>query len=302
MDQLRANTPAPIKANLMTELLSVQMSWGNVGCTRAGSPGDQQTREFGPWDAQALSGDDVGERVGPWWVKHLQYRISWVKASPLTNDITSWSTRHMPPVARKIFQKLETATGSTCDTWRKRGTFGDSPNGHLHASHLHHVAHKGSNPVLEGLLYVLPPTRSQCMYRLSTKSHLGENGTLMRVLLHPLNTVSSFGPPSSRASDSRSTIRSMHWPEGHRYVIVWPLKAECKAKPAFAAMAIQLGQDHPVVACGQGPVTPDDGGALTGQRRPLVFTIIILASALPILVSGGQVTLAQQDVGEGEAG
>ena len=47
MDQVRANTPAPIKANLMTELLSVQMSWGNGGCTRAGSPGDQQAREFG---------------------------------------------------------------------------------------------------------------------------------------------------------------------------------------------------------------------------------------------------------------
>ena len=44
MDQIRAKTPAPIKANLMTELLSVQMSWGNGGCTRAGSPGDQQTR------------------------------------------------------------------------------------------------------------------------------------------------------------------------------------------------------------------------------------------------------------------
>ena len=40
MDQIRANTPAPIKANLMTEQLSVQMSWGNGGCTRAGSPGD----------------------------------------------------------------------------------------------------------------------------------------------------------------------------------------------------------------------------------------------------------------------
>ena len=48
MDQIHANTPAPIKANLMTELLSVQMSWGNGGCTRAGSPGDQQTRDFGP--------------------------------------------------------------------------------------------------------------------------------------------------------------------------------------------------------------------------------------------------------------
>ena len=52
MDQIRAHTPAPIKASLMTELLSVQMSWGNGGCTRAGSPGDQQTRDFGPWDAR----------------------------------------------------------------------------------------------------------------------------------------------------------------------------------------------------------------------------------------------------------
>ena len=51
-DQIRANTPAPIKANLMTEQLSVQMSWGNGGCTRAGSPGDQQSRELGPWAAQ----------------------------------------------------------------------------------------------------------------------------------------------------------------------------------------------------------------------------------------------------------
>ena len=52
MDQIRANTPAPIKANLMTEQLSVQMSWGNGGCTRAGSPGDQQSRELGPWAAR----------------------------------------------------------------------------------------------------------------------------------------------------------------------------------------------------------------------------------------------------------
>ena len=54
MDQIRANTPAPIKANLMTELLSVQMSWRNGGWTRAGSPGDQQTRDFGPWDARCF--------------------------------------------------------------------------------------------------------------------------------------------------------------------------------------------------------------------------------------------------------
>ena len=52
MDQIRANTPAPIKANLMTEQLSVQISWGNGGCTRAGSPGDQQSRELGPWAAR----------------------------------------------------------------------------------------------------------------------------------------------------------------------------------------------------------------------------------------------------------
>ena len=48
-----ANTPAPIKANLMNEQLSVQMSWWrNGGCTCAGSQGDQQTREFGPWAAR----------------------------------------------------------------------------------------------------------------------------------------------------------------------------------------------------------------------------------------------------------
>ena len=52
MDQICANTPAPIKANLMTELLNVHMSWANGGCTRAGSPGDTQTRDFGPWDAR----------------------------------------------------------------------------------------------------------------------------------------------------------------------------------------------------------------------------------------------------------
>ena len=28
------------------------MSWGNGSCTRACSPGDQQTRDFGPWDAR----------------------------------------------------------------------------------------------------------------------------------------------------------------------------------------------------------------------------------------------------------
>ena len=49
MDQTRANTPALIKANLMSEQLSVQMSWGNGGCTRADSSGDQQSRELGPW-------------------------------------------------------------------------------------------------------------------------------------------------------------------------------------------------------------------------------------------------------------
>ena len=52
MGQFRANTPAPIKANLMTELLSVKMSWGNGSCTRAGSTGDQQTLDFGPWEAR----------------------------------------------------------------------------------------------------------------------------------------------------------------------------------------------------------------------------------------------------------
>ena len=38
MDQIRANTPGPIKANLSNEQLSVQMSWGNGGGTHAGFP------------------------------------------------------------------------------------------------------------------------------------------------------------------------------------------------------------------------------------------------------------------------
>ena len=51
MDQICANTPAPIKANLMNEQPSVQMSCGN-DCTRAGAPGEQQTHKFGPWAAR----------------------------------------------------------------------------------------------------------------------------------------------------------------------------------------------------------------------------------------------------------
>ena len=40
MDQIRANTPAPIKANLMTEQLSVQMSRcpGEMGVVRVLAP------------------------------------------------------------------------------------------------------------------------------------------------------------------------------------------------------------------------------------------------------------------------
>ena len=45
-------TPTPIKANLMNEQRGVQMSWGNEGCTCAGSLGDLQTRKFGPCDAR----------------------------------------------------------------------------------------------------------------------------------------------------------------------------------------------------------------------------------------------------------
>ena len=74
--------------------------------------------------------------------------------------------------------------------------------------------------------------------------------------------------------------------EGHRHVIVWSLKGERKPKPASAAMAIQLGRDHPdalAVACNQRPVTPDYGGALAGQGRPLVFAVTIFTSALPVL-------------------
>ena len=78
MDQIRANTPAPIKANLMTEQLSVQMSWGNGGCTRAGSPGDQQSRELGPWAARRSR---AMMRANAWghdelrWGPYIQIRL-----------------------------------------------------------------------------------------------------------------------------------------------------------------------------------------------------------------------------------
>ena len=70
MDQIRANTPAPIKANLMTEQLSVQMSWGNGGCTRAGSPGDQQSRELGP---RAARRSRAMMRVNAWGHDELKW-------------------------------------------------------------------------------------------------------------------------------------------------------------------------------------------------------------------------------------
>ena len=71
MDQIRANPPAPIKANLMTEQLSVQMSWGNGGCTRAGSPGDQQSRELGPWAARRSR---AMMRANAWGHDELRYQ------------------------------------------------------------------------------------------------------------------------------------------------------------------------------------------------------------------------------------
>ena len=80
MDQIRANTPAPMKANLMTEQLSVQMSWGNGGCTRVGSPGDQQSRELGPWAARrsrammranAWGHDELSQS------KYLEFLFNW---------------------------------------------------------------------------------------------------------------------------------------------------------------------------------------------------------------------------------
>ena len=79
MDQIRANTPAPIKANLMTEQLSVQMSWGNGGCTRAGSPGDQQSRELGPWAARRSR---AMLRVNAWGHDELKI-LWWFKAQNL---------------------------------------------------------------------------------------------------------------------------------------------------------------------------------------------------------------------------
>ena len=88
MDQIRANTPAPIKANLMTEQLSVQMSWGNGGCTRAGSPGDQQLRtRVRAMGRSALSGHDAGERVGPWWVKEKCWVMPFTDPCDVSDDV-----------------------------------------------------------------------------------------------------------------------------------------------------------------------------------------------------------------------
>ena len=71
MNQIRANTPVPIKASLMNEQLSVQIlgKWGLYACWLPGRPADTGLRAMGH---TALSGDDAGERVGPWWVKYTQ--------------------------------------------------------------------------------------------------------------------------------------------------------------------------------------------------------------------------------------
>ena len=89
MDQIRANTPAPIKANLMTEQLSVQMSWGNGGCMRAGSPGDQQSRELGPWTARRSR---AMMRANAWGhdelTIHLRRPVMW-NALPFEKHVTA---------------------------------------------------------------------------------------------------------------------------------------------------------------------------------------------------------------------
>ena len=85
MDHIRTNTPVPIKANLMTELFNVQMSWGNGGCTRAGSPGDQQTRDVGPWVARrsrammranAWGHDELMKSFGIYWSNMIETYLS----------------------------------------------------------------------------------------------------------------------------------------------------------------------------------------------------------------------------------
>ena len=89
MDQIRANTPAPIKANLMTEQLSVQMSWGNGGCTRAGSPGDQQSRELGPWAARRSRAMMRANAWGHDELMHFYYKEISENAG-LWNIFVSW--------------------------------------------------------------------------------------------------------------------------------------------------------------------------------------------------------------------
>ena len=84
MDQIRANPPAPIKANLMTEQLSVQMSWGNGGCTRAGSPGDQQSRELGPWAARRSRAMMRANAWGHDELRHLAHKLKFYTYSQRT--------------------------------------------------------------------------------------------------------------------------------------------------------------------------------------------------------------------------
>ena len=104
MDQIRANTPAPIKANLMTELLSVQMSWemGLYACWLPGRPADARLRAMG---RAALPGDDAGERVGPWWVKEFDFCHS------LTNMLFRCENNLLPGYQIHFYQKTRKFMG-----------------------------------------------------------------------------------------------------------------------------------------------------------------------------------------------
>ena len=117
MDQIRADTPAPIKANLMTEQLSVQMSWGNGVCTRAGSPGDQQSRELGPLAARRSR---AMMRANAWGHDELRVLLRWSQISSV-DCIAESAISPLEHFSSNLASKSAAQAGSRSFQVRSRG-------------------------------------------------------------------------------------------------------------------------------------------------------------------------------------